>query len=418
MARFAWVAVVIVCIACTWLSVRRHLANTIATHLDIKQPGAGLVVDAMVDMAPSDPDTHHIAGIFYDQTFEAADLGRSIAEFEQAALLSPADYRKWLDLARAKGRAGDSGGADDAFRRALELAPNYVDVEWAYGNFLVREGRVDEGFPLITRAATGDPRLAGPAVGLGMQLYDGDIGKVRGLLGDTPLINAQLVRTLTLTKRYGDAYSAWERLSEEAKQNELYRNAGIGLMTALVEGKQFGLAAAIAADVTPAESERPAIGHVNNGGFETGVKGRSAGIFEWQIGDGIEPQIALSGTQKHSGGFSLWLTFNSFESAFRSISQTVPVEPNGHYQLELWYRSTVKSTAKLRWEIGDARTLQPLGSTPEMLPTADWSRLNVDFKVPRETDGVILRFVREGCGGVVCPMTGTLGLDDVLLSKQ
>jgi tetratricopeptide (TPR) repeat protein len=399
--------------------VRRYFANTIATHLDIKQPGAGMVLDAMIEMAPSDPETHYLAAIYYDRTFEAADLTRSVAEFEIAATLSPNTYGKWLDLGRARSRIGDSEGADTAFKRASALAPHYSDVQWTYGNFLVREGRAKEGFPLITQAAAEDPRLAGPAVVLALQLSDGDADRVTDIMGDAPIVTATLVGILTAKKRYQEAYSAWGRLPSEAKRDSKFVDVGTTLMRNLIEVKRFRLAASIAADFVQTESERPVIGQLNNGGFESGVKSHSAGPFEWQIADGVQPQIGLSESQKHSGRYSLWLTFNTFESAsFRPVSQTIPVEPGGQYQLEVWYRSALKTPAKLKWEVDNATTLQPLGATAEMVPVADWTRLTVQFTVPLETDGVILRLSRERCIGLSCPMNGTMGLDDFILTRQ
>ena len=100
------------------------------------------------DSAANDPKAHLLAGVFYEKTFDVSDLDRSLAEYERAAALDPADYNLWLAVAEARDRIGDADGAGTAFSKALELAPNYADVQWAYGNFLLRQGRGDEAFPL------------------------------------------------------------------------------------------------------------------------------------------------------------------------------------------------------------------------------------------------------------------------------
>ena len=92
-----------------------------------------------------------------------------------------------------------------------------------------------------------------------------------------------------------------------------------------------------------------------NGGFENGVKLRSAGPFEWQIGDAPEPQIGLSETQKHGGRYGLTIVFSTFRpEAYRGISQLLAVEPGARYRLDAWYKSNLKTEAKYQWQVIDA----------------------------------------------------------------
>ena len=66
-----------------------------------------------------------------------------------------------------------------------------------------------------------------------------------------------------------------------------------------------------------------------NGGFENTVKLINAGLFEWKIADGTEPQIGLIETQKRSGKGSLSMLFNSYKAVrFRSVSQMIAVLPD------------------------------------------------------------------------------------------
>ena len=61
---------------------------------------------------------------------------------------------------------------------------------------------------------------------------------------------------------------------------------------------------------------------ISNGSFENGLKLRNAGLFEWQIAEGGEPQIGLSESVKRTGRYSLFLTFNSFQAVeFRTVWQ-------------------------------------------------------------------------------------------------
>ena len=186
----------------------------------------------------------------------------------------------------------------------------------------------------------------------------------------------------------------------------------------LVTAKHYQLAARVAADLQVNDAEKPVVGQVGNGGFENGIRLKNPGIFEWQIADGSEPQIGLSDTQKRSGKYCLWMSFNSLETAaFRSVSQIAAVVPGAGYELEVFYRSDVKTSATLKWEIADLTTSAPLASTPPIVPAGDWTPLRVKFTMPIGSDGILIRFVREGCNGPSCPTSGKVSFDDFSLRR-
>ena len=141
----------------------------------------------------------------------------------------------------------------------------------------------------------------------------------------------------------------------------------------------------------------------------------TAGTFEWQIAAGLQPQIVLSGAQKNSGNNSLFIIFNSDAAAdFRTISQTVAVEPGRSYELELFYRSDLKTAAEFKWEVVDTADGKQIAVSGPVAIKSDWAPLRVGFKVPAASDGVIIRFARTGCGAV-CAVNGNLWFDDVTL---
>ena len=158
------------------------------------------------------------------------------------------------------------------------------------------------------------------------------------------------------------------------------------------------------------------IGQILNGGFENGVKLRNATLFEWQITDGVQPRIALSETETHTGKYGLWMIFNSFETAaFRAVSQTVAVVPGAEYEFETFYKSDLKTSASIKWEIVNALTNAPIAATPPATMSPDWAPLRVKFTMPADSDGIVIRLVREGCSGPSCPISGSLAFDDFSL---
>lgn len=406
------------CVVLALLFARWSFANAVASRIDRARPESKLVIDSLIAWGPSDPQTHYAAAAIFEKTFDPADLERSLKEYETAAALAPHHYQAWVNLGRSRSLLGDATGAEQAFVRALELAPNYSSVQWTYGNYLIRQGRNEEGFRLAAKAAAVNPEFARNAVGLALQIFDGDIGQVVQVLGDVEPVTVALITVLAAQDRLDDAASVWSRLSSEARTAR-QRKLGEDLIGKLTAGKKFRLAAAVSADLTESVTMKPQSGHLVNGGFEEAIKARGASIFDWQLGDGTEPQAGLSNSQKRTGEHGLVMVFNTADaSSMRSFSQTVPVEPGAVYQLEGFYRNELKTTVAFKLEAADAATGAILASSPPMQLAGDWTTVRFSFAVPVTCDGVVIRLSHEGCTGSACRIAGRLALDDLSLRRN
>lgn len=405
------------CLFAGWMFVKWHFATAISTHLDSRLAESRVIAEWLAEISPNDPEAHYAFAVTLEKSFEPGDAERALSEYERAAELSPNNYLMWLALARASSRSGNVEDAQRAFSRAFELAPNYTNVHWAYGNFLVRQNRVDEGFALIAKAGASNQAYSGPAAVLAMQIFDNDIDRVRTMLGGSEEADVALAPVLASLKRYDDSFNAWDRLPNDLKVTR-YRELSELLTGYMVGGGQFRYAARITAVLAQSEDSKPVIGAVSNGGFENEVKLKKAGPFEWQIGEGTEPQIGISQANKHTGNYGLWIVFNTFATAdFRQVSQTVALEPGARYRLNAHYISALKTVSKLRFEVIGVTTGATLAVTNELSPTNVWSPLAAEFTIPAETDGVKIQLRREGCNGPACPVTGTLGLDDISITR-
>lgn len=412
-----FVALIAVCLFAGWMFAKWNFATAISTHLDTRLSESKLIAEWLADISPNDPNAHYALATALERSFEPGDFERALSEYERAAELSPNNYLMWLALARASSRSGDVPRAQGAFIRALDLAPEYANVQWAYGNFLVRQDRVDDGFAMIAKAAASNPGYSGPAAVLAMQIFDNDVTRVRSVLGGGEDADVALAPVLASLKRYDDSFAAWDRLPDDLKRTK-YRKLGELMIEYMAGGGQLRHAARITATLAESEASKPAIGKVTNGGFETEVKLKKAGQFEWQIADGTEPQIGLSQTNKHTGNYGLWLVFNTFATAdFRQVSQTVAVEPGARYKFEVFYISALKTASRLKFEIVDPATGQSFATTNEMVPGNQWSSLTAEFTIPGDVDGIKIRLLRDGCNGPACPVTGTLGLDDISITR-
>ena len=410
-ARPLLIAATVACLAFAWLASKWHFANGVSSRVDVKE-----LADLMIGLAPADPQTHFAAAVLYEKTFEQADAVRSLAEFETATALTPNNYLLWLELGKARGRNGDTTGSEKAFLRALELAPNYSDVHWAYGNSLLRAGRIDDGFSRIRQAAAGRSVFVDPAVVTAMTMLDGDVEQVRRALDDSPAVNAALSTFLLSGRNYDEAVAAWDRLPANEKRTT-YKQTGESLISQLIGTRQFRKASRVAAGVWDDEATAPKTGSTSNGGFETAIKQNDDRLFSWQFGIGSNPQMGLSDAQKHGGAYSLYLNFNTVQAAdLRKVAQTVSVEPGSQYSFEVWYRADVKGS--VAWEIVDACDGKQVALSPAINPSADWMRVAVDFKVPASCDGVTLRLVRDGCMSAYCPISGNVWFDDISIHKK
>src|SRR5436305_9429661 len=83
-----------------------------------------------------------------------------------------------MELARALEAIGDTNNGEQALRREVELAPSYSHPRWQYGNLLLRQGRVDEAFAQLSRAAEADEQMEAPVFGLASQVFGDDTDSI------------------------------------------------------------------------------------------------------------------------------------------------------------------------------------------------------------------------------------------------
>lgn len=414
---FAQRAVLLACsiflLAGSFFCIKWGLAHSASSKADSTE-----AADLLVTLAPNDPQTHFAAAVLHEKTFLPDDLSISLAEFEKAAALAPDNYLLWLELGDARGRSGDLTGSENALRKALALAPNYATVQWALGNNLLRQGKTGEAFELIRLATKGDDKYTSPAAVTAWQTFDGDLAQVRQAVGDSSRISAALAVFLAGNKRFDEAFTIWDTLPAEEKRT-IWRSNTEAFYTQLLEAKNYPDAARVYSEaLADPDSDHPAPGHLTNGGFESDLKPTGASIFEWQIADGLQPQINVDTGQKHSGGRSLVLIFNSaYVTEFRPVSQTVVVEPGKTYSLGLFYKADLKTTATFYWQIADAGG-KVIASTDSILSNSDWQRQQVKFTAPTSSDAIVVRLMRAQCGSGICPITGRLWFDDISINAE
>ena len=372
------------------------------------------VAEFALGLAPADPQTHYAAAVIYNRTFLADDQQRSLAEYQSAVALSPRNYLLWLDYGKALGRSGDSEGAEAALRRAQQLAPNYSAVQWALGNLLFRNGKTDEGFSQIRLAVEGDRTYAAPAAAFAYQYFDGDLNSVRNVIGSSPEANTSLALLLARAKRLDEAVNVWLSMGHSV-DDEIMLSAARSLTAELVSAKRFALAMQVGSMLYP-DSQLKAES-LHDGGFEEGIKLEGADIWEWQIKAGAQPQPLQSTAGVHGGTRSLVLRFSSNDGAsLRQLSQTIVVTPHRSYILSGFYRSEIKTSSPLVWQVTSAADNSVLREVLLNNESTQWTPFTASFTVPANSDGVVVRFAVKSCGSAICPINGSLWFDDFALT--
>lgn len=396
------------CLAAIVFFAKWCFANAIAAQATFKE-----IAELSVDLAPNDPQAHYALAVMNEKTFLSEDLPKSLDEFEQAVALSPNDFRLWLAYGKARERSGDGAGAELALRKALEFAPNYAQVQWTLGNVLLRRGAVREAFFEIRRAAESDINYRIPAVAAAWQIFDGSLADVKQNLGDSANLNSALVMFLAKQKRFAEAVEIWNALPAEEKKTT-FKMEGEALFGELIAAKQYRTALEIQTSIDDkSNAENFAPGKIFNGGFEAEVKREKANVFDWQIADGGQPQIGFDDNQKVGGTRSLVMIFNSTDGKdFRQVSQVIAVEAARKYGFSIFYKSDLKTSGTLRWEIVDDSNGKVLATTNPISANADWTNLKTEFVTAAGTEAVTIRLVRESCKSIICPIAGKVWFDD------
>lgn len=373
-----------------------------------------VLAEFAVRLAPSDPQSHYSLAVVNEKTFVQENIERSLSAYQRALSLSPRDFRLWLAAAKALERSGEVVIADQAFKRSLELAPNYAQVSWAYGNYLLRQGHNEAAFAEIRKAAESSSTYLQPAVSAGWQFLDGDVAKIRQFLGASPEMSSTLAAFLGGEKHFDEAFEIWNTLSDQDKKTR-FRETGNQIFLQMVAGKRHRLAIAVYNGLIADQDARFAAEQFANGSFERDVKPEGANVFEWQLGAGIQPQFLFDDQQKSDAKRSLVLIFNSSDGRdFRGVSQTLLIQPGKMYEMSIAYRSELQTSATFRWEVVDTEG-RVLAETAAVEAQSEWKTLDLRFTAPETEEAVTIRLARVKCGQGICPVSGKIWFDDFRL---
>lgn len=415
-AKVAAIAVLVGLVLFMWFAVRWQIGNMLAEVTRSNDQGADLIADAAIALAPSDPGAYWLGGNVKRGFFDPESIDASVTYFRRGASVAPNNYRAWTELGRSNEHAGNIDAAALAFARAVELAPEYAIPHWQYGNFLLRQGRMEDAARELRLAAEYNTPYREQVFGIAWNVLGNDPRVVDQFVSEKPDVKISLASFYANRGRPDDAINAWNEVPEDLKVRYRYVAERIGrelfdkrsYRGALEFYRQAGIDSAGRVEA------------VTNGGFETPVAltDRAPG-FDWGVyrTDGKVEAVRDPRTRR-SGTSSFRFTFRGYTNPqLNNLQQAVVVIPSQRYRLTFWVRTEELRSASMPFiEIlnGDATLAAVSGPLPS--GTNDWQQISVEFKVLETSEALFIRTAREPCPGE-CPAVGVLWLDDFELTR-
>ena len=420
-ARWAiWAAITIASGILVWGAVRhavaQHWAN--ASNPDQWMRAA--------ELEPSNAENWYRLGRYRQLDFEHTDIPLAISFYGRATEINPVSALYWMDLAGAYETNRQYSQAEQAFRTAQQDYPISAEVAWRFGNFLLRQDRVDEGFQQIHHALSVDPSLTMLAVSVCWRSTQ-DIDRIlASALPEKPGVYWGAIGFFVDANQPDQAVTVWKKLLATTAGTSLPLEKAYPLLDLLLNlGRandardiwgQAIAAAGIQSDFGPGGSL------IWNGGFESDLLN---GGLAWRYRplDGVAMKFEEG--DAHSGNRSLRVDFDGSSNVdFESIWQWVVVKPNTHYRFSAYLRSADLTTdSGIFFQIEDHShptnpeqfKQDPTRSTPNVIATQPWSLNDLEFVTGPDTQLLRIVLRRTPSGRFGNKISGTAWVDDVSL---
>lgn len=415
--RLILAASILAALAITWFGVRWQVGSMIAEFTSPNDPGIQELAKSARDLAPGNPFAAWLYASANRDLITPENVDPSVRLFEDVVRLAPNDYRWWIELGRVAEQARYRDKAEAAFRKAVELAPSYAYPHWQMGNFLLRAGRTDEALEELRKAALNNYTYRQQVFSLAWDYFDRDPARVEALAADTPDSLAGLAYFFAARGQAADSLRVWNTLTKEQKEEYATFAKTIANVFTVKQFFRQGLEFSRQTGIDPDSRD----GAVTNGGFEKSIGEPNDNNYGWNVERGdIKLDINIDPSVRHSGDRSLRVNFRVYtKPLLANPSQIIVVDPGGSYTLRFWVRTeNLRSAGMPLVEIIETTTYGLVAaSSPIATGSNDWQEMTVEFKAPRDSEGVVIRLGRSYCGEG-CPLVGILWLDDFSLTKN
>ena len=167
------------------------------------QPGESS--DAAVGYAPANAEVLAARARYLLYRADPPRADEAIADLQKATIVSPRDYRYWLELGKAYNSNGQTEQAETSLQKAVELAPRYFEPRWALANLRLRAGKSEQVLDDLREAVA----LSGALYASAQQITDRNVAlnalnAVSGAFG----MNLESLRRVTPPDNAAQSYLA------------------------------------------------------------------------------------------------------------------------------------------------------------------------------------------------------------------
>ncbi len=403
------------CLSLSYLSIR----NARAAHEVGRETLEGF--ERATQLEPGDARNWYLLGHYLQYNLEQPNVLRAIRAYQFSLSLDPRSADTWLDLGSALEFEDNIAEARKSFQEAKRVYPLSAEVAWRYGNFLLRQGELENAFAEIRLAVAADPKHGGEAFSRCWHA-DPDLDLILDrVLPANPEVYLAVIFDLASEDRIEPALKVWSRLV--ALHPKLELRQVFPLVNLLIRGSRMEMANRVWGEAVrfsdlPIRLD-PAGSVVWDGGFETGVVG---GGFAWEYPASFNSvQIRLDTKERRSGRQSLRLQFNGKRNLdFENACVTAPIRPATSYRFSGWVRTRGLTTDEgLRFslrsvDVPSARVFL----TSEVRGSEPWTLVETSWTSEKESHGVQICIRRNASGRLENEIRGTAWVDDVALVPQ
>jgi tetratricopeptide (TPR) repeat protein len=388
-----------------WLAYHRiH-----STRMEVIERGAAL--------EPGNAEAWDLLGRHHQLDFVNADPLQELADYQRAVQDDPLSATYWMNLAGAYEANGDLGSAQNAFERARSVYPLSAEVAWNYGNFLLRQGKEEEGYAEIHHAVQSDPRLLALAISrVWRSSHD-----VNVLLDQVLPANVdayiQALDFFASIRQSDPALGVWRRLISLSQIVALPRT--FPFLDELIsddraaDAKQVWIEALTAAGLPHDEPLNHSL--IWNGGFSHDFDNGGLG---WRWNSSTGASIDFDSAPPSYGVRTVRLDFGGGSNLeLTEPMQYVPVEPSHAYYFHAYMRTEeITTESGMRFSIVDPNHNNAVNAlTENFTGSRPWTATDMELTTGPDTHFLLVRLLRFGSRLFDNRLSGSVWIADVSL---